>query len=858
MSRQSPKGKQEKTSSQEYLRSAVFRYTCRITAPEKSGQSDRSSNVEFTRELLGGKGYGLREMALLDLPVPPGFILTTEACRAFLRSNETLPNDIQEEILAQIALLEQETGLGLGNANRPLFVSARSGAPISMPGAMDTILNIGINDETVEVLAHHIGREAAMESYRRLVIDFASSAFGIEKAAFAESHTAEEAKRFFAYHTGMQFPQDALTQLKFSLDAVFRSWNSPLAQLHRQENAIPDTLGTAAVVQQMVWGNSSRTALLSGSGVMLTHPETDFSHEPAIDFAPGRQGVDVVDDSTGENNWRWRDLPQDLCMDLQGIADKLENHHRWPQDVEFTLQNGKLWVLQTRKARLSPLAEFRFYREVAFQRGWITEKQIARRLSPAQLRPLLVPDLDPEAKLQAESEGRVLSHGMPITQGSATGSMVTSLEEARAAESRPVIFFGGKEFSQEVLLQLQKLGNVVGIVAESGSLGSHLSRTAMHIGLKRHIPIILGARLLNGDAYASAGNPVTVDGTDGTVYLGSIPRTLQATARLSAEEKNDVEYLLNLRHENPWAFLTDAEDIPPFEDQAQQLTRSAQKNFSSPKAHETTLMELFPAEMRIEYTPLRKQHQWKIRQALKHILRRGDSDATMRTCHTPPQVGGSPWVLLTNESDIDRFFEDAHYSPKHGGYPRWEQDPELTEVIIGKIPKDKLNTQPEIARQHCAWTLTANETGVILQISPFTSQLRSFETGTRDDFITITATYDSRTGSLRIDEPSIGENLLTEESRDESTYFAQLVGNRVLNEWWTEYQLAARVAAVGTVLSPAEGFSEPVLEGQARVRNGELAWCKMYGLKVDKQENGNGNGTHEKPVLRLVPKPKTR
>jgi len=788
------------------------------------GFKEENPYVPFDHNILGNKGFKLIEMTRMSLPVPEGFIITTDVWRQYVANRNSIPDSLWEEVANQMIALEAGTGRLFGDSERPLFVSTRSGAAVSMPGAMETILNIGICDATLPTLAKEIGPHTAITSYIDLIARMGMQAYGINPNKFiqpeanldTQEHLAQ-IKNIFRQETGLDFPQNPLEQLKAAIGAIFDSWDNDIAKTHRKQNNISDNLGTAVTIQRMVWGNSQKEG--AGSGVMLTRDPHVFSERPVVEFAPHAQGLAVVGEGNDYQQLTLEELPVDMQQEIQEIANFLEYHYERPQDIEFTYDGNRLWLLQTRDAPISPLSWFRFL-EDGISKNQITTEEAERLISADQLYALLIPDLDPDAKAKANC----IAQGIAVFLGNATGYVATSLEDIREVSSRPTVLVA--ELTQKDLIQLPE--DVVGVAAKNGSIGSHIARIAAHIGFTRNIPIIFS---VNSQQAMYSGELITIDGTTGEIFAGNVDRLENGSLTITQNERRIIKTLLAKRLEKPWDYVTPGGDIKILETLAKNAYDQAQVEFDSPKAQEIAVLRtLIDPEISIEYTPVKPQDRQTIQTLLTNILKEGN-DATVRTCHYPLRPGSSPWVLLTKVEDVDRFFQDASYSPKYGGYPSWVTDSDFTEAIVGRIPKDKLNPNPTIQREHCAWTLTCTDTGVILQIRPFSSQLRGHEEAMGDTLITVETSYDPKKENLRPYTIRLGDSL---KENEEASAFAQLVAETIFHQWWDRYQLPQRVAAIARVF-PQPDYAIPVLEGQARIKPDGTSWCKIYGIKTDKQ-----------------------
>jgi pyruvate, orthophosphate dikinase len=402
---------------------------------------------EGGRELLGGKGIGLAEMTQLGIPVPAGFTITTEACRDYMRAGGQLPEGLLEEVERHVQALEQRSGKRFGDRSDPLLVSVRSGAAISMPGMMDTILNVGLDRQSVAGLGERSGnRRFAYDSYRRLIQMYGETVDGIDGHLFEQELSklkqernveqdvdlsaedlAELVSRFEGIYeeaTGRSFAQDAREQLARAVEAVFQSWNTPRAQVYRRAHEIPDDLGTAVNVVQMVFGNKGET---SGTGVTFTRNPSTGESGLFGEFLVNAQGEDVVAGiRTPEPIERMGELLPQAFAELQGTIRRLEEHYRDIQDIEFTVEEGTLYLLQTRTAKRTAAAALKAAVEMVDE-GLISREEGVARIEPGQLEQLLHPMLDPNADYE------VVATGLNASPGAASGKVVF---DAAAAERR--------------------------------------------------------------------------------------------------------------------------------------------------------------------------------------------------------------------------------------------------------------------------------------------------------------------------------------------------------------------------------------------------------------------------------------
>ena len=495
------------------------------------------------RELLGGKGANVAEMTRIlgQERVPAGFTITTEACVAYMQAGQTEPDELAEQVAEALGRLEEQTGKKLGDDEDPLLVSVRSGARESMPGMLDTVLNLGLNDTSVEGLASKTENERfAWDSYRRFVQMFSNVVRGIEGEHFEQAIQAAKDERgvetdveldvaalrdltdtfkvLYSDRVDEPFPQDPQEQLRQAVRAVFDSWTGKRAVEYRRINRIPDDWGTAVNVQQMVFGNKGET---SGSGVAFSRDEVTGAPEPSGDFLVDAQGEDVV---SGVRNTRdiaeLADIMPDTHTELMEILRTLEKHYHDMQDTEFTVEEGRLYMLQTRNAKRPAQAAVRFACD-AVDEDLLSREEAIATVDPASLDQLLHPTFDPEAKFE------VLARGVSASPGAAKGEVVFTAAEAIAAaeDGRAVILV--RPFTEA-----EDVGGFFaarGILTSEGGKASHAALVARGMGR----PAVVGADALDIDLKAktinvngttvSEGERIAIDGTTGTVTLDDVP-----------------------------------------------------------------------------------------------------------------------------------------------------------------------------------------------------------------------------------------------------------------------------------------------------------------------------------------------
>jgi pyruvate,orthophosphate dikinase len=494
------------------------------------------------RGLLGGKGANLADMASLGVPVPPGFTITTEACNVFAAGDGSLPAGLWDQVLEAMRAVEEHAGRRYGSADDPLLVAVRSGAKFSMPGMMDTVLNVGMNDEVAAAMVARTGDERfVLDSHRRLVQMFATVVLGLDDGPFEEvlrrqrtTHGVEndgdlpvESLRTvvdtFRAHvadaSSTPFPDDPYEQLRLATEAVFHSWNSKRAFDYRRAARIPDDLGTAVNVVAMVFGNTGER---SGTGVLMSrHPTTG---EPALegDYLLNAQGEDVVAGNrpTKPIGQLADDLPE-AAAELAEIARRLEHHHRDMQDMEFTVEEGRLWLLQTRTGKRTAQAAVRIAVELSDE-GLISREEAVGRVTPDQVDFFLHPQFAP-AEL---AERRPVAQGLNVSPGAAVGVVAfdPDLAERWGREGRAVVLVRPETKPDDVHGMLA----AVGILTSSGGRTSHAALVARQFGK----PAVTGAAAIEIDMVGRSltvagqtvheGEWISIDGTGGNIYLGQV------------------------------------------------------------------------------------------------------------------------------------------------------------------------------------------------------------------------------------------------------------------------------------------------------------------------------------------------
>ncbi|WP_461368791.1 pyruvate, phosphate dikinase [Candidatus Darwinibacter acetoxidans] len=501
----------------------------------------QTEGQEGNRNLVGGKGANLAEMTALGIPVPPGFTITTEACTAFYANNEQWAEGLEGQVMENLAKLEQAMGAKFGDPENPLLVSVRSGARVSMPGMMDTVLNLGLNDTTVEALAKKSGNPRfAWDSYRRFIHMYGDVVMGVPhelfEAAIAKKREDEgveqdnelsvealkalvqEYKAIVKDSAGTLFPDDPVQQLRGAIDAVFRSWNGARAIRYRQINNIPHEWGTAVNVQAMVFGNMGET---SGTGVAFTRDPSTGENVFYGEYLMNAQGEDVVAGiRTPLPIAELKKGMPEVYAELERIYKLLENHYKDMQDIEFTIQEGKLYLLQTRTGKRTATAAVRIAVEMV-KEGLIDKQTAVMRVEPEQLDQLLHPMIDPKAKYEA------IAKGLPASPGAAAGRIVFTAEEAEEWKERgEQVILVRNETSPE---DIGGMHVAEGILTARGGMTSHAAVVAR--GMGKCCVAGCSAALIDeerktltfGQTVLKEGDWITLNGSTGEVIVGQVP-----------------------------------------------------------------------------------------------------------------------------------------------------------------------------------------------------------------------------------------------------------------------------------------------------------------------------------------------
>lgn len=505
------------------------------------------------RNLLGGKGANLAEMSSIGLPVPPGFTITTQVCTYFYQNNQTYPSQLQSQVDTALAAIESQIGAKFGDTQNPLLVSVRSGARVSMPGMMDTVLNLGLNDQTVDGLTARSGdARFAWDSYRRFIQMYANVVLDVDHHEFEDvidtlkrrtgldadtaitadqwKKVVEEYKQIVKTRTGKPFPQDPQEQLWGAIGAVFKSWMAPRAKTYRNINNIPENWGTAVNVQAMVFGNMGDDC---ATGVAFTRDPSTGENFFYGEYLVNAQGEDVVagirtpqsltitaKEREGSTLPAMEEVMPDVFNQLNDVRLLLEKHYRDMQDIEFTVQQGKLYMLQTRSGKRTAAAALKIAVDMVSE-GLISKEEAILRVDPTALDQLLHPTLDPNAPQT------IIAKGLPASPGAASGRAVFTADDAEdwASKGEKVILIRVETSPEDI----HGMHAAQGIITSRGGMTSHAAVVARGMGR----PCVAGAGALNIDTKAktlsvgeykvSEGDIVTIDGAQGTIILGNVP-----------------------------------------------------------------------------------------------------------------------------------------------------------------------------------------------------------------------------------------------------------------------------------------------------------------------------------------------
>lgn len=777
--------------------------------------------------LVGGKGAGLQALCRLTanthIRVPPAVILTTETWW-LLGDNDKLSS----LITCAVEEIQRQTNRKLGDPQNPLIVSVRSSPIISMPGIMDTLLNIGINETTLPWLSQRVGEKNAFLLYVKLIIGFAEKVFGIEKSLLSAPENlnelnpeelmnlADRIKNKMA-KLNHPFPENTNEQLRLAVSTVFGSLYNERAKAYRELFQMPDIMKTACIIQEMVFGLSEGGK--SGSGVLVSHTQ---NNHPVIIFQKGEQGDYVVGDQKSPHTSLEQFEDENIRASLEEVVNLITLNPQSPfflkpVEIEVTIQDGEVFLLQVRKTSSSPLSYFRWLLGLA-REGKISESQAYEAMSQRQLQELLSPTVS-----LAEKKSPLPIQILSINNLSKTGILVTNLSDIESDPDQSYIFVG--HMTKEAFSCLNKLRkSLVAIIVTNLCLGSHTFQALA--AFCNQNGIALG--LVEGENVEVKNQVFTFDGVNGKLYPGKVPFSRSG---LSEEEENTARSWLMKRENYPWASVA---GINP--DTIQPLIIDNFYNLPH-KAQEVAAVNAIFGETEIAIpativaSPSLEETQESIRQMLKEIIERGNH-ATIRTVHEPPLLGRAPWLLVSDLNDVEKIFSDPNYSRKYGNYYQAIQpirECEVPYVIISEIPPGKLN--PQLSADHAVFTLTPIDDQIVVQIRPHTPHLRDLEPDDKvlpaENVITVIFEKTSFGYWLPIRQTA-GRNV-----EDEGKRMARAIIDGV-GRWLNEEEIAEKMARLN-LLFPPNKYITPVLQAQARFSPDptRISWMKVYGINAD-------------------------
>ena len=701
-------------------------------------------------ELLGGKGANLVTMTKLGLSVPPGFIITTQACRKFFDQGGAFLDELWDQVFQALERLEITTERQFGSANAPLIVSVRSGAVLSMPGILETILNVGMNDVVLEGLKRDHGAQFALNSYLRLIRMFGVAVLGIDETRFEEVEKHRPLKGLFRFMRGADeqnltnmlsrykqivekdlgtpFPQEPLAQLRQAIEGVFNSWHSSRAISYRQVYGIPDDLGTAVTVQMMVFGNRDTE---SATGVAFTRDTTTGNAQMVGEYLPQAQGEDLV---AGKRTPKpisklEYELP-DVYEELRIACRELEQHYKRVQDIEFTIESAKLWLLQTRNAPLDPEASVKIAVRMV-EEDLIDKREAFSRVYPAQLEQLSKARLAEETEEGAIDYGLLIAKGLSASSGVAIGAVTFSVDEAirRARNEENVILVCSQLKPDDIAGMLKASG----IVASRGGMTSHAALIARSMGK----PCVVGCETIRIDEVSKSfaapgrivrcGDMLTVSGDTGRVFWGILP----------TEEPEDFPELREFRSwrrtgpfSGAWSRAAyPGQAIPDRDYFAIARKLSSDLPWSTEKANVIEALKLLHPKMLIRQEVAEAHDVQTIQEQMYDVIRSGYWNGP-RTCYYPSALGKAGWhMAIKTIEEVDEFLNNPDFEgfSGAGGYPRWIQDPNLKEIITVYDPP-RLGL-PQFEDEHFVFTISCrtNPDYVLIELNIGTAQLRSID-----------------------------------------------------------------------------------------------------------------------------------
>ncbi|MBU0975834.1 MAG: PEP/pyruvate-binding domain-containing protein [Patescibacteria group bacterium] len=804
--------------------------------------SDKTSKLDPF--LLGNKGRNLCDLKRMNIQVPQGFVITTDSWREFTLTDK-ITAQISKSISNSLTLLEDETDKKFGDRKKPLIISTRSSSRYSMPGILDTILNIGINDENVKDLADLVGEYTAYDSYRRLIQMFGTSISDVAPHKFGEvlekkkktgnkralsiaeiKEVIQDFKAILRKVTGMDFPQNPGIQLEIAIKSIFQSWNKHGAVTYRRYNAIPNDIGTAVIIQQMVFGNASR----SGSGVYFTRDPNTGSSEPLVEYLDKIQGEDIVGGLHDAE--KSSEIPSGkLSSELSEIGSKLERHYQKPQDIEFTIEKGQLWILQTRELRMTGQAALSVAADM-LDEEILTENEAVRLIKDSHVKQITqsqifpIPDLEP------------FLEGIPASPGASSGNLTLSTE---AEKLKNGIFIANHIDPND----LETIYKSNGIITTLGGAASHMAIIMRAAGK----PGIVGASDISIDMkkrkitnregkVVKEGAPITLDGSLGMAFNGNLQIT--KTPNLNPRAKKLLAFRKKILGNSPWAVA--AYKAPKlyrrsmFLKKIQNIIKASK--WKSPKSKTMEVLNiLFDENTIIRNYLVSPDNTKEMRRLLERSISRG-YDPSPRTTHYPEKLFSSPWASGPHKiSEIDDFIY-GDFPGKYKGFKEWKKDKNLEAVVICEEFPGKVDERNK--REHFVFTVSTHLSSppkVLVSINRYVFHLRSFERAKKGDIILIEASINQDSADYlgaiyviskgeKYEYTDFVNNIELQKADPDLITIVRQIKRKVFNEWWKP---PIALPHMLSALDDAMGLS--ALEGQGRITNGKIVWCKIYGAK---------------------------
>lgn len=830
------------------------------------------SNV--SRSLLGGKGAGLAEMTRIGLPIPPGFIITTEAWKNYCDEGNRFPEDMWKQTLTALKALEEKTGKYFGSTENPLLVSVRSGAALSMPGMMDTILNVGMERKTLKGLIFLTNDNCfAHDTYLQFIQTFGHDVLGISEDTFRQIRYHIRAKHNMQYDQelntealleiideyealisqGGSVPFDnPYEQLRLAINAVFKSWFSDRAKSYRHRNHIRDDLGTACIVQAMVFGNMSQD---SGSGVLFTRDTKNGEKVLSGEYLTKAQGHDIV---SGTKNPKKIDQLQEefpnIYNQLLDIAGGLERHYHDIQDVEFTFERSNLWILQTRSAKPNANAAGKIAIDM-LDEGLISDEDVIRRVSVSSAVHSRVPRFNDKSRLDAIKEERLLGRGLGAVPGAATGMAMISIEQAiKASQAGQSVILVRPETNPR---DAKAMPFAQGILTARGGDTSHAALIAQSLSK----PCIVGCQALNvsdgssnftiGNRAMRVGDVISIDGSTGEVFSGQI----------EIEPSKQPEWISryqNIVH-SVWERTAKLYGKANQDIHAKSKQIWANSKCETEKAKVVELLNIIPPRYRILELPIKAHDRETLETKMLDVIHE-KKWVGLRTCYRREQpFGQAPWhMAIRTEEDVAKFFNNEDFRTyihrdckMGGGYSSWIKNPDLSEIIVlynppelGLSASEYPEHDPSCEQKHFVLTVSTDtasmsndyEDHIVINLKLKTDQLRSFEIIDRDELIRIEmplrpdvpVSIDSCKYSFFGKEPICFGEITSQANIDpRAARIALQVARTIFEEWWSpQFNLP------GVMWAMQSNFDLDTLEVQGRIKKNDLIeYILVYEFK---------------------------